>query len=42
VKDLELDDMVPMCPHVYHLLDLPRDPHLHIVLSSIGHCKSVV
>jgi len=42
VKDLRLDGMVPMCPHVSQLLDLPRDPQLQIVLSSIGYCKSIV
>jgi len=42
VKDLGLDGMVPMYPHVSQLLDLPSDPQLQIVLSSIGYCKSIV
>jgi hypothetical protein len=42
VKDLGLDGTVPVCPHVSQLLDLPRDPQLQIVLSSIDYCKSIV
>jgi hypothetical protein len=42
VKDLGLDGMIPMCPHVSQLRGLPNDPQLQIVLPSIGYCKSVV
>ena len=39
VKDVGLGGMVPVCPHVSQLLDLPHDRQLQIVLPSIGYCK---